>query len=126
MYYALAVALRGDYMPETSDFSLLPLGLLGLLIIIFLVLCVWAASKIAETNQKLPLKPREKLINQLGRVISPVSTLQPGKIHVFGEIWDALSADPVEDDPIARKTEVRVVGVDAVNSQILRVTRLVR
>lgn len=117
-------------MPEISDFSLLHPGshssLLWVLIVIFIALCVWAIVKIMEATRKAPQTSQEKLINQLGRVIAPISSTKPGKVHVFGEIWDALSADPAEHGPIVPKTEVRVVGMDTVNPKRLRVTRFVQ
>lgn len=113
-------------MPGIKDLLLLPLGWLLLLILLVVGFCVWAIAKVAEANQKRALSPQEKLIGELGRVLSAVSPEQPGKVHVFGEIWDALPENMADFEPIAPQTEVRIVGIDAIDPRILRVTRLRR
>jgi membrane protein implicated in regulation of membrane protease activity len=116
----------GKRMPDTQDVSLLPLGWTLVLILLFMVLCVWAIVKISEANEKRALSPQEKLIGELGRVLSPITPHQPGKVKVFGETWDALPENSADSEPIAPQTEVRIVGIDAVDPKILRVARLLR
>jgi len=113
-------------MLDISGFPGLQLGLLYLVGLIVLVLCIWGIVKIAETNRHRAKTPQEKLIGKLGRALSPIGPTQQGKVHVFGEIWDALAEDVSEQELIHPPTEVRVVGIDATDSQVLLVVRLSR
>jgi len=117
-------------MPETQDLSMLPVGWVLTLILIVLVLCIWAIAKVTEANQHRARTPREKLIGELGRVLSPISATRRGKVKVFGETWDAqaVESESPNDSPelLHPKEEVRIVGFDAVDSQVLLVSRLQR
>lgn len=113
-------------MPDISGFPGLQLGLLYLVGLIVLVLCIWGIVKIAEANRHRAKTPQEKLIGKLGRVLSPIGPMQQGKVHVFGEIWDALADDASEPELIQPPAEVRIVGIDETDTQVLLVVRLSR
>jgi membrane protein implicated in regulation of membrane protease activity len=102
--------------------ALLPLLVLGVLLILFVVLCVWGFSKVLEVMDKPTQGPRQKLIYQLGRVLTPITETRRGKVLVMGEIWDALSGDALNGDRITKDTEVRVTGFDEIDPLVLRVT----
>ena len=113
-------------MPDISGFPVLQLGLLYFVGLVVLLLCIWGVIKIAETNRFRAKTPQEKLIGKLGRVLSPIGATQQGKVHVFGEIWNALADDGMDEELIHPPNEVRVVGIDTTDSQVLRVIRLSR
>lgn len=103
-------------------FALLPMVVLALLGIVFIALCIWGLIKVLEVLDRPSPGPRQKLINQLGRVLTPVGENQRGKVLVMGEIWNALSADTLEGDMLPKDSEVRVTGFDEVDPLVLRVT----
>lgn len=118
-------------MPDTAGFDIsgfpgVQLGLLYLIGLVVLLLCIWGVIKIAEANRDRAKTPQEKLMGKLGRVLSPIGPTQQGKIHVFGEIWDALADDESQQELIQPPAEVRVVGINATDSQVLRVIPLSR
>ena len=113
-------------MLETSDTSVLTLAILLVLIAILVLLCLWGIVKVAEVFREPSLSPQEKVMHQIGRVLSPVSATITGKVRVYGEIWDALAANSAEPETLPVETEVRVVGIDPVNPQVLHVVRLER
>jgi len=113
-------------MLDISGFPVLQLGLLYFMGLVVLLLCIWGVIKIAETNRFRAKTPQEKLIGKLGRVLSPIGTTQQGKVHVFGEIWNALADDVLDEELIHPPDEVRIAGIDATDSQVLRVIRLSR
>jgi membrane protein implicated in regulation of membrane protease activity len=100
---------------------LLAILLIGLLA---LALCVWGLINVLDLVDRPAQNPKQKLVNQLGRVLAPISSDYRGKVIVMGEIWDAL-AEPLPNQdliPIETNAEVRVVGFDAVDPRVLRVT----
>jgi membrane protein implicated in regulation of membrane protease activity len=107
---------------EGLGLSWLPMLVLGLLGIVFIGLCAWGLVKVLEVLDKPSSGPKQKLINQLGRVLTPVGENQRGKVLVMGEIWNALSSDRLGDTLIPKDMEIRVTGFDAIDPQVLRVT----
>ena len=106
---------------ETLAFSLLPVLVLGLLLILLTILCIWGLFKVLAVLDKPAQGPKQKLINQLGRVLTPIDSNHYGKVLVMGEIWDALSAESGQE--IAKDTEIRVCGFDSIDPQVLRVSQ---
>lgn len=78
--------------------------------------------KVMKAYRKKSPSPYEKLLGQLGRVLVEIHPGHTGKVRVFGEIWDAESAEHLASD-----TEIQVVAVDHQSgSTVLKVERFVR
>lgn len=106
-------------------------ALQGLFIVLVVVLGIgltlWAVAKILDAVTQPAEGPRKKLLGQLGRVAVPISDAQKGKVVVWGEIWDALPAEPLGDGHhLEKDTEVRVEAFDAMDERVVRVSPVSR
>jgi membrane-bound serine protease (ClpP class) len=102
------------YMREAIPYIVAMSVVLGSLTGIFL----W---KIMQTHRKKALGPYDKLIGELGRVVVGIEPGKPGKVRVYGEIWDAESMESLEPG-----TEIKVVSLDTQDRTMLKVVRFIR
>lgn len=97
------------------------------LILLLAVLIVWliglAVVKVLEIYRVAPWGPRRVLINQIGRVVMPISTGSAGKIAVYGEIWDAVCDELADGETLEKDSEVQVRGFDSLDPRRLQVSR---
>ena len=101
----------------------LPVFLLVLLAVLMICFLWLAAGKVWELNRLKAWGPRRVLLNQLGRVIMPITAAERGKVVVNGEIWDAVPDEPLPQAGLIEKdAEVRVTGFDPVNPWVVRVS----
>lgn len=79
-------------------------------------LLIFLAVKGAQALTLKSTEPRQKILNELGRVSAPIEPGQIGKVVVYGETWDAIS-----DAPLEMNQTVQVVGFSDANPRIIRV-----
>lgn len=100
--------------------------LILLLAVLTAFLCWLAAIKVIEIYRMRHWGPHRVLLNQLARVVTPISMERPGKVHVYGEIWDAICEDLPAGESIAEGTEVQVIGFDRLDPRRLKVSRTLK
>lgn len=61
-------------------------------------LTVFMLYKVLKTYKRHSTGPHEKVIGQVGRVVVPIEPGGRGKVHVFGEIWDATANEGLAKD----------------------------
>ncbi|MBW2559072.1 MAG: nodulation protein NfeD, partial [Deltaproteobacteria bacterium] len=80
-------------------------------IIIVSLFFIAVVSLAVKAQMKKPFTGVEGMIGREGKTITPVHI--DGKVLVKGELWNASSGEPIEEE-----TDVRVIGVKGLNLKI--------
>jgi membrane-bound serine protease (ClpP class) len=68
-----------------------------------------------RAQRQRPVTGEAGMIQQIGRAVTPIAAGQNGRVSVHGELWQAISLDPVEPGE-----DVRIVGIDGLTLTVMR------
>ena len=98
----------------TGEWLGTPFGVV--LIAAFTALIIITVALIIKAYSRKPAGPYDKLIGQVGLALSPIDPHKDGQVNVYGEIWNAGSAQSLE-----KGAEVEVLIVETHPLQRLQV-----